>query len=216
MDDWEARLAALDGRLRDWNRRFEVELERVCRERKLRGWFRKPRPEELQSAAEEARRRAGTEILVELATFLDGLCDLYPKSSPQDRAKIRARVGAAEGVFDLFWGYVEQGPERIRGPQDGPQLARGLVAVVIDDMRAELGLVNGVIGRLLVAAAAAGIDWKPNLAEAAKVANPGAGGGGTCMREHLEGFERSDYFRREVDAKLREAARKSVVNSAGG
>jgi hypothetical protein len=210
-DTWEARLRDLDVRLRAWNRRCEVELERVLREKKWKGLFRKPRPEELQAAEEEARQRAGTEILAELAALLDEICDLYAAFLPQDRAKIRARIGSAEGVFDLFWDYVEQGPARIRGPEDGSNVLRGLFAVVIDDMRADLELVDRVLGRLLVAAEGAGIAWRPILAQAAKLANLGAGGGGTCMRKHLESFEGSTYFRSVLVEELREAARKALV-----
>ncbi len=212
-DTWEGRLHDLDVRLREWKRRCAVELERVLREKKWKGLFRKPRPEELQSAEEEARRRSGTEILGELTALLDEICDLYAGFLPQDRAKIRARIGSAEGVFDLFWDYVEEGPSRICGREAGPKLLRGLIAVVIDDMRNDLELVDRVLGRLLVAGEAARIDWRPILAQAAKFANLGAGGGGTCMRKHLEAFEGSTYFRSTVAEELREAARKALVGS---
>jgi hypothetical protein len=207
-DSWEPRLAELEVRLREWSRRRDEELARVRKERGLDGWFRRPRAENLRAAEEEARRRAGAGMLGELGAFLDELCDLYPKSLPQDRAKIRARIGGAEAVFGLFWPYVESFPERIRRPDDGPVLERGLVALAIDDMRAELGLVDAALGRLLVAAEAAGIDWRPALAQAAKVANPGAGGGGACMRELLEEFPETGYFRKAVAPALREAARR--------
>ena len=212
-ETWEARLADLDSRLRAWRRGFEVELGRVLRERKLRGLFRKPSPEALRSAEEEARRRAGDSILAELSTFFDEICDLYAKSLPQERAKIRARIGSAEEVFALYWSYVEGVPARVRRREDGPHLLRGLLAVVIDDLRTELQLVNAVLGRLLVAAESAGLDWRPILAEAAKLANPGTGGGGACMRGHLEEFPNSDYFRRSLSSRLREAGRKAATGT---
>ena len=210
-ESWETRLHDLDVRLREWRRRCASELDRVLRERKLKGLFRKPRPQELQSAEEEARRRSGTEILAELTALLDEICDLYAGFLPQDRAKIRARIGSAEGIFDLFWDYVEEGPARIRGREDGSRLLRGLLAVAIDDMRTDLASVDRVIGRLLVASERAGVDWRPVLAQAAKLANLGAGGGGTCMRKHLETLEDSTYFRSTVAEELREAARKALV-----
>jgi hypothetical protein len=202
-----ARVADLDARLRDWSRRVEEELPTVLRERKVRKLFRKPRPEEIRSAVEEARRRAGNGILAELASLLDEICDLYAKSLPQDRAKIRARIGAAESVFDLYWGYVEAQPARVRGRDDGPALLRGLVAVAIDDMRTEIESVDAVLGEMLVAAERAGIVWRPVLAQAAKVANRGAGGGGACMQEYLLEFEGSKAFRNGIAGRLREARR---------
>jgi hypothetical protein len=209
--DWERDLAGMDARLREWRRRRDAEFQRIRKERGLERWFRRPRPEELRDAEVEAVRRAGTAILGELSKLLDGICDLYPKSLPQDRAKIRARIGSEEAVFEMFWPYVEDFPDRIRGASDAPELLRGLVALAIDDMRAELGLVEAALGRILIAAEGAGIDWRPALAQAAKVANKGAGGGGACMRELLEEFPTSTYFRSAVAPALREAARDALT-----
>ncbi len=207
------RLTDLDVRLRAWQRSVDRELATVLRERRLRRLFKKPSPEAIRDSVEEARRRAGPGILAELAVLLDELCDLYAKSLPQDRAKIRARVGSAESVFDLYWGYVEAQPARIAGPGDGPALLRGLVAVAIDDMRTDVEYVDAVLGDLLVAAERAGIAWGPILADAAKVANRGAGGGGACMQAHLLEFEGSMYFRSSVSERMREARRESRATS---
>jgi len=201
------RLAEIEVRLRAWQGNVDRELAAVMRERKLRRLFRKPSPEEIRDAVEEARRRAGTGILVELSGLLDELCDLYAKSLPQDRAKIRAQVGAAETVFDLYWGYVEAQPARIRGPGDGPALLRGFTAVAIDDMRTEIHRIDAVLGELLVAAERAGIDWRALLTTAAKVANRGAGGGGACMQDYLLEFAESKSFRNGLEERLREARR---------
>jgi hypothetical protein len=211
MEEWEERLAALEVRLREWNVRYEEELAKVCKQRGIRGFLRRPGPDALRAAADEAQRLAGTEVLSDFAVLADQLCILYVKSLPQDRAKIRARVGSAENVFGLFWSYVEQGPERVlRGPAAEESFHRALVALAIDDLRAEIGQVDEVLGRLLVAAAGAGIDWKPQLVAVARIANPGMGGGGGCMREYLEDFEGSAYFRGHVAERLREAARGSL------
>lgn len=209
--DWERDLAGLETRLREWRHRRDSEFQKVRKERGLERWFRRPRPEELREAEVEAVRRTGTEILGELSKFLDRVCDLYVKSLPQDRAKIRARIGSAEATFELFWPYVEGFADRIHTTSDAPELLRGLVALAIDDMRAELSLVEAALGRLLIAAEGAGLDWRPALAQAAKVANKGAGGGGACMRELLEEFPTSSYFRSKVAPALREAARSALT-----
>ena len=210
MEDWEARLEALEGRLREWNLRYEEELAKVCKERRLVGFLKRPGPDALRSAAEEAQRRAGTEVLAAFATLADELCDLYERSLPQERATIRARVGSHENVFQLFWGAVEQSPERVRGAEAEKAFRRALVALAIDDLRAELGQVDAELGRLLVAAAAAGIDWRKHLAEVARIANKGMGGGGGFLREYLEGYAKSPYFRRVVADRLRAAERESL------
>lgn len=210
MEDWEARLIALEGRLREWNVRCDEEMAKVCKERKLRGLLKRPSSEALRAAADEAQRRVGTEVLTAFATLADELCDWYEKSLPQDRATIRARIGSSETVFELFWSYVEQSPERVRGVESEKAFRRALVALAIDDLRAEIGQVDDVLGRLLVAAAAAGIDWKKRLAEVAKIANLGMGGGGGGMRGYLREFEGSLHFRSTVAERIREAARGAV------
>jgi hypothetical protein len=207
MDDWEAKLDALDKRLAVWDRAFESELARVCKERHLVGWFKKPSQVELDSAAIEARRRAGVDLLSEAASFCDELCDHYPKCLPQERCKIRAEVGSHEVFFDSWWGYVESSPTRIKKPEDSVALGRAFVAIVIDDMRADIHILNDVMKRVILAAASVGLDWRGALAEAAKVANRSTGGGGAQMREHLETFEHSNYFREHIAQDLRAAQR---------
>lgn len=205
MEDWEAQLSALETRLRTWRERFDAEFARVCKERKLSGLFRKPSASELDAAGVEARRRAGEEVLVELSAFFDRVCDDYPTVLPQERAKIRARIGSNEHAFALFWNYVEQAAELVRKPEDGARLTRALIAVVIDDLRTDVEQVNAIVGRIVLAATRAGLDWRDAFAKAALVANPGMGGGGAHMREYLQAFEASNYFRTALEPKLRDA-----------
>jgi hypothetical protein len=209
MEDWNARLDALEPRLAQWNHTFELELGRVCKERRLVGWFRRPTQVEVDAAAIEARRRAGVEMLAEVASFCDALCDHYPACLPQERCKIRAEVGSHEAFFDEWWGYVESFPARIKKPGDAPLCARAFVAIAIDDVRADVHDLNRVMKRVILAAATAGIDWRASLAAAARVANRSTGGGGAQMREFLEAFEQSNYFKECVAGELRAAQRRA-------
>jgi hypothetical protein len=210
MDDWEARLDELDERLAGWSRTFEDELLRVCKERRLLGWFKRPSHVELDSAAIEARRRAGVVVLSEVGSFCDGLCGHYPKCLPQERCKIRAEVGSHEAFFDQWWGYVESGPARIKKPEDSLQLARAFVAIAIDDMRADIHILNDVMKRVILAAASSGLDWRAALAAAANVANRSTGGGSAQMREFLETFEHSNYFKEHIARELHAAERRAL------
>jgi hypothetical protein len=210
MEDWQARLDDLEPRLVEWNRAFERELEQVCKERKLIGWFKKPAQVELDAAAIEARRRAGIVILAELTAFCDALCDHYPTALPQERCKIRAEVGSHEALFDEWWGYVEASPPRIKNPADARALVRAFIAVAIDDMRADIHALNDVMRRVLVAAVSADLDWRTPLAAAAKVANRSTGGGSAQLREYFETFELSKYFKDHVAKELREAERRAA------
>ena len=209
MEDWEPRLATIEARLVEWHAKFERELAAVCKEKKLTGWFKKPSRAELDAAAVEARRRTGVEVLGEAALLFDRLCAHYSQSLPQERAKIRARVGSHETVFDRFWDYVQASPELVRTASDGPALATSLAAISIDDLRAEFHELNVVVGRLILAATAAGIPWKPYFHDAAKISNPGTGGGGAHMREYLLDFEHSAYFKVEVAPKLRAVSKEA-------
>lgn len=215
MEDWEQRLAAMNARLVEWNAKVQTELARVCKERKLRGWFKKPSRGELDAAAIEARQRAGVGVLAEAVELFDALCAVYAKALPQERAKIRARVGSHEAVFDLFWDYVESSPEHIRSSADAALVERALTAISIDDLRADYHELNVVVGRLILAATTAGIDWKPLFKAAARISNPGTGGGGAHMREYLVDFDQSAYFKVEIAPKLRTAARQAEGLMAG-
>jgi len=209
MEDWEARLTDLEHRLVDWNRRVEAELARLVKERRLAGLFRKPKPAELEAAAVEARRRAGVEILVEAAELFDALCDRYLVVLPQERAKIRARVGGHEQVWELFWTYVEGGPDRVRRAGTAAELVRALVAVSIEDLRHDLEFVDSIVGRLALAGTERGLDWRAAFAQVSAVSNRSTGGGATQTREYLAGFERSQHFEREVAQALKAAAKRA-------
>lgn len=211
MEDWEKRLLSIEPRLQNWQHSADREFARVCKERKLRGLFRKPSAEELTSAAIEARKRAGVEMLAEVTGLFDAICDYYPTVLPQERAKVRARIGSCEAVFAMFWNYIVTLPDTIRTSTDAARLDRALTAVAIDDLRADLGQVNEVVERIVLAATAAGIEWRPHLAAVAKVANKGTGGGGAHMRDYFEEFERSKYFKAIVVPKIPAATRQAMM-----
>jgi hypothetical protein len=214
MEDWLPRLVELDRRLEQWNRTVAAELAKLKRERRLGGLLRRPRPAELESAAVEARRRAGPEILAEVAALFDALCDRLLVALPQERAKIRAKIGDHQALWELFWSYVESAPARLRRPSDAAELDRALAAVAIDDLRHDLELVDQVTGRIVIAAAAAGIDWRAALARVAAVANRSTSGGASHMSDYLAGFERSKHFTEHVADDVRSASRRAQDNFA--
>jgi hypothetical protein len=207
MKDWKERLVALTGRIEDWNGRYEEAFARLAKERGLTRWFRKPSEAELRAVADEARRSVGSEPLTELSELFDALCDHFLTSLPQERAEIRARIGDSPVIFDLFWSYVANTPERVTGPAAAEHLKRGLAAVAIDDFHARFDHVNEVLGKLWLAAARSGVDAKPIFAEVGKLANPGTSGGGNHMREHMSGLDETHYFRAQVAPMLKTARR---------
>lgn len=209
MEDWEPRLADLELRLVEWHRRVAQELARIKKERRLGGLLRRPSPQDLEAAAVEARERAGTEVLEEAVRIFDALCDLYLVSLPQERAKIRARIGMHENVWTLYRPYVESGPERVRRRPDESELVRALAALSVEDLRHELELGEEVAGQLALAGAGAGLDWRAAFAKVAAVSNASTSGGASRMREFLAGFERSKAFAARFADEVRAAEKRA-------
>jgi hypothetical protein len=201
MDEWLEQLARWGARLDEWNQGFHREYRRLARSRT--GLFRRLSAADEAEIAAEARRAAGEDILVDLFGFFDGLCGAYLAAElAQHRAKVRKLVGEHAALLNALWSYVEQAPELIRGADDARRLELALAAVSIDDGRVDIEQFENALGRLYLAASRAGIDPAPHFAAAAKVSNPGSGGGGAGTRALLEGFDRSYSFEHNVRPQL--------------
>jgi hypothetical protein len=205
MEEWHDKITAWGDRVDEWNGVFHQEFRTLRRKRA--GLFRRLSSADEEELAAEARRAAGEGFLVLLFGFLDELCSAYRETElPQDAAKIRAWVGEETGLMGALWSYVEQTPELIRSADDGGRLDLGLAAISIDDGRVDLELQRAALGRLYIAATRAGIDPAPHFEAAARVSNPGAGGGGTFTRRAIGEFDRSFYFREHVRPQLSRAS----------
>jgi hypothetical protein len=201
MDDWKPKIDAWEPRLAEWNARYAAEYARLARAR--RGWFRKLTPGEEADVAAAARRLTGEEVAIELFDFIGALCDAYiAEPLPQNRAKIRAWVGANPNFAPAVWSYARQSPELIRKPGDEPRLLRGLAAASIDDVRTDYRALIETLGDLWVAACRAGIDPAPSFEKVAALSNPGTGGGGAFMQGTLREFRSSAHFRDRVRPRL--------------
>jgi hypothetical protein len=212
--EWEAELRALDARLERWHADVERELARIRAERGLDRWWRRPSRRTLQELLELARARVGESLMLELTAFADRLCDHYLASGPQERAKVRARAGSHDAFFRWLWGYVEQSAEHVRTPDDGPRLRRALAALSIDDLRADLDLIDRALGRLYLAALRAGLDPDAEIARVARVSNPASAGGGAHMRSYLTGYVGSKAYLTDVSAEAAALRKRALVESA--
>jgi len=201
MEAWKEKIEAWDQRLAEWNERFAAESARLTRER--RRWFRRLTEDARAEIAVEAARLAGEATTAELASFLDSLCDAYlAETLAQNRAKIRAWVGANPNVAPAVWSYARRSVELVRKPSDEPALMRGLAAASIDDVRTDYNALIATLGELWIAARRAGIDPAPRFEKVAALSNPGTGGGGAFMQQTLGGFASSAYFRERVRPRL--------------
>lgn len=202
FDELRERLETLDARQAAWRGQFLVAYQRLRRERF--GRWRRPDAAAEEELAREARKQAGEEQAREMFAFLDELCDAYrAEALPQNRAKLRADVGAARTLLAEVWAYAAQNAELVRGGEDSVRLERALAAVSLDDLRADALEVDELLARLWLAAVRAGLDPRAAFAATAAISNPGMGGGGACLAGHLRGFEGSPAYKSRVLPELR-------------
>ena len=194
MDDWKPKIEAWQGRLADWQRRFDDEFATLARKR--RGWFGKLSAGELEEIAATARKNVGEDVAVELFGFLAELADAYrAEPLPQPRAKVRAWIGAEPTTLHATWNFALQSLDLARGATAQKALERGLAAVSIVDLRMDYSLCLDVLGRYWLTAKRAGVDPKALFASTAALSNRGMGGGGNFCAQELAGFETSAHLR---------------------
>jgi hypothetical protein len=185
--------------MRDWRAAVTGEATRLRRARR-RGLARlvPARPGEVEALEREARKNVGEAALVEASAFVEGVCARFLEAGPQERALIRARLGACDELFGMLFAFATMSPTLVRTADDAGALRLGLAAVSIDDGRAGVEAVQTALGRLWLAALRAGIDPKPHFQAVAELSNKGTAGGGAFMRETLAEFDQSPFFEREV------------------
>lgn len=202
FDDLRERLKTLDTRQSAWRRDFLDAFQRLRRERF--GRWRRPGAAEEEELAREARQLAGEDVARELFAFFDQCCDAYrAEPLPQNRAKLRADIGAAQTLFGELWAYAAQNVELVRTSKDALRLERALAAVSLDDLRADALEVDLLLARLWIAAVRAELDPRAAFAAAAAISNPGTGGGGAFLAQRLRDFETSLAFKSRVLPELR-------------
>lgn len=202
FDELRQRLRAIDGRQAAWRTAFLEAFARLRRERF--GRWRRPDAAQAEELAREARKAAGEEQARALFAFLDELCDAYrAEALPQNRAKLRADVGASRTLLAEVWTYAVQNSELVRGPGDAARLDHALAAVSLDDLRADARDVDELLARLWLAAVRAGLDPRAAFEATAAISNPGTGGGGAFLAQHLREFEGSLAFKSRVAPELR-------------
>jgi len=199
MATWQERLDGVEAGLRVWRAAVAAEAQRLRRERRGRlARLCPPRPDELAALERDARKTVGEQALTEGSAFIEEVCARFLEAGPQERALIRARLGAYDELFALLFAFATQSPTLLRTAEDANALRLGLAAISIDDGRAGVEAVQTALGRLWLAALRAGIDPKPHFQAVAALSNKGTAGGGAFMRETLAGFDETPFFQREV------------------
>jgi hypothetical protein len=205
MEEWNDRINGWREQLASWQTQFEAEYQKLARKR--RGWFRKLSVGELEEIAGLARKAAGDGQASESFRLISELCDAYlGEALPQNRAKVRAWIGAEALTTNAVWSYALQSIEMLPRQANEFTLRRALAAISIVDLRVDYNAFLAALGRLWIAARKAGLDPKPHFESVAKLSNPGMGGGGACVGEQLADFSASAYFRDHVRPLLPRAA----------
>ena len=203
MKDWIERFEELDGQLADWNEKHAAAADGLMRKRRgLLSFWKKPSADELASVAQEAASQVGDGPHADVSAAIDELGRHFLESGPQERAKIRAWIGASRSMLGALWSYARASADVVHGDDAEARLELGLTALSIDDGRAEIAEVWQVLADLWVAAVRAEIDPRPVIERVAAVSNKGASGGAAHMRELLVDFERSEHFEPLVGERL--------------
>ncbi len=205
MNEWNDKIDGWRKQLESWQARFEDEYRTLARKR--RGWFRKLSAGELDEIAGLARQAAGDSQAIDSFRLVAELCDAYlAETLPQNRAKVRAWIGAEALTTNAVWSFAIQCIEMLPRQADEATLRRALAAISIVDLRVDYNAFLDALGRLWIAARRVGLDPAPHFAAVAKLSNPGMGGGGACVGELLAEFRSSAYFRDRVRPLLPRAA----------
>ena len=202
FDELRERLTAMDSSQHAWRREFLDAYRKLRRERF--GRWRRPSAVEDEDLALQARKLAGEGQARTAFAFFDELCDAYcAETLPQNRAKLRADVGAAQTLLGELWAYARQNAELVRNVKDGERLKRALAAVSLDDLRADSQEVYELLAAIWLAAVRAELDPRAAFEATAAISNPGTGGGGAFLQQQLRSFEGSAAYRSHVLPALR-------------
>ncbi len=99
--------------------------------------------------------------------------------------------------------YIRNVSEYIKSPLDIKWLMLGLAAASIEDLRLDFRESFSALGKLYLAAAQAGIAPKTYFAEVSEISSAEKGGdNGSSMKDFLQNFDKSAYFRECIKPKL--------------
>lgn len=158
--------------------------------------------------------KAGREVIIavsgnakvrqELQLEIDDLCVLYVSLSDEQRDHVRKLVKPHRSLLNgLLW-HIGWASSRIKSSGDGDWLKRGLAAASIEDNRTDYRDMFVALGGIYLSATRAGINASDYFKQAALLSSsvPGAVFKWSSMREFLDNFETSVFFRQDVRSKL--------------
>jgi len=150
---------------------------------------------------DEYARTEDRSLLTTLSDGFDALCDAYLQATADEREAMRQKIGESRRVRNALLGHVHRAARRIESPEDARWLRVGLAAASIEDNRTDFRDTYVALGALYLAAAKADIDPVPHFRAVGDLSSRTAGDG-QSMRAFIRGFNRSAYFRENVESRL--------------
>jgi hypothetical protein len=190
MQDWDQSLTLLERDLEQWLRQVQQEFR--ARRRTRAGLLGRLSAEAESECLQAAQAAAGEAVPRRATALFEALTERYVNEPlPAERAKMRARLGASPRLSQTLWDFAVQSVERLAGDGSAAAVQRALAALSLDDLRTDVRAVDGLLAKVRAGALRGGLDVAQAFENVARISNPGMGGGGGSLREHLRRFARS-------------------------
>lgn len=194
---WEGlqpELVALNQRLLLWQQQVKEELGKLLDPAKAAaGGYGH---EEQHQALRHAMAKAGDGPRGDLNRVMDQLCALYLDGEPTQREEIRQFLGKQSHILHDLWGYMHRAAEQIRDGGGEQWLRFGTAIASMEDLRGDYHDTLAGLGDLYLAAVEAGLPPEQIFREVAEMS------GEPKLRELLREFEKTQYFREEIQSQL--------------
>jgi hypothetical protein len=202
LDPWEKlrpELAALNGRLLAWQQQVKDELAKLLDPAKASaGGYGH---EEQHQALRHAIAKAGDGPRSDLNQVMDRLCAFYLSAASEQRVEVRAFLGTQTHLLHDLWGYTHRAAEQVRAGGGDQWLRFGVAIASIEDLRGDYHDTLAGLGDLYLAAVEAGLHPERVFGEIAQISSEEANPEGT-LRELLKNFEKTQFFREEIQPQL--------------
>lgn len=196
------RISNLSTQIALWDRKVDEEIKKLCGKDATN-----PDDEYLNKLLDKdfvmlALSRAGADPHEDLWDVLDEVCNLYLKSTPEQRNIIRSMFDEQHNhnILSAMYGYIYRASEMLQDTGDVKWLRMGLAAASIEDKRVDHRDLTLALGDLYIAADYVRINPLPHFKEIANLSNTA---GEHSTHDFLANFHQSPFFETSVYPRLR-------------
>jgi hypothetical protein len=164
-------------------------------------WTKDYTPDSIKAAGDQAAAAAlGHRDL--LNHEITSICDFYLTAADQDRALLRAAVVDFPNLLKTLHQYIGWCEEHIKAADDRSYLRRALSAASLEDNRVNYKEMYLALGSLYTKCAKVGLQPSIDFVKIAYLSNAQKNKNGMSMRDFLEAFEESAFFKSDIEPKL--------------